>query len=63
MKWGKALSSTYYSETIWDIVILKQHIILLKNVISQKENLAINFANIFIILVESKQLEENMENL
>lgn len=63
MKWGKALSSTSYLETIWDIAILKQHIISSKNAISHKENQVISFANIYITLVELKLLEENMEKL
>jgi hypothetical protein len=61
MKWDKALSSTSYLETIWDIAILRQHIISSKNAISHKENQVISFANIYITLVELKLLEENME--
>jgi len=63
MKWDRALSLIYCSETTWDIVIFRQHTIWLKNVISQKENQAISFANIYITLAELKQLEESMEKL
>ena len=63
MKWVKVPSLTCCLETIWDIVILKLHIILLKNAISQKGNQAISFVNIFTTLVELKLLEENTEKL